>query len=430
MADGNNMNGETVKPIPSEIGEQNSIEEILAKSALPDGPDDFAATQKSPRSFINPIDLLRRREIRKDRQTTEIQGNFDSDSTILVSLVQINESLNSTNFTLNPPTQLAFTFEDIEKLKKAFEAQPGERNKIAQAIRKLRETTMHNTFGRLTGDIRMLNLDRGATEEEADQKVQAFTYPLEGQRNKQFGGLDKEIQLDILRGAQMERGALLIGNVEPHYLYFLHGLPLDPQLNQDDIEDQRRRFREAESDEKIKIAATLRRRVVSAQKATLEANIPRFKELGRMTSGYDKKFPHLLREISALESGFASLPLPSKNKAILDLLERKTEMATDFESELSRLQRLLEIELDHGTQPTSEDNSSRIHEMTLRIEDIIKSRLKIKNSMNKITEEEMDTEIRTLIGRYGSDAEQADEWYTGLRVFLLLRDAPSDILYL
>lgn len=418
-----------ISTLPATASSQVQQEE---SNSSPLSPEALVAIHKHRGTFADIKDLLSRTDRRRrgKEKVQESEDQFGADVARIATLVEIDSYMALTRFNeFSLPPQIFDTPEDILVSYATTDEKKDEKGKrkLRERVRLFTESTIKGTLTRLTDDIKVLYLDRGATQAEAGDEIDALTQHIVNGKKKVFGLLGKDQQMGIL-GMLSERRAEMLRDNMPHYMYHLTTYQEAAGLTDQQLAEKRRNFDTASEDEQVKMAAEARTKALAAMDRTRKANLDRLREI-EIQEG---KSPNVVdKEMEDLRATYRAGSLRQKERVIDRIKARKVVLSLPHLGEIARLRMALEAE-DHGITPQADlgninDDQSRLNAETTRIEELLLNRLSlgINTPFREISTKDMAEEVERLARVYGDPS--LSKTFEKVR---LLRTTPDEIFNL
>lgn len=398
-------------------------------------PEEIIAAHKHRGSFADIRSMISpaERSQRKEEKKVKAEDQFGADVERIAILLNIDSSMDATRFNEFglPPQVFPVPEELLVRYATANEKKDErEKGELREGVRLFTEQAIKRTLARLTDNIRTLYLDRGATQAEAGDEIDALTQHIVNGKKKVFGLLGKDQQMGILGTLSERRAEMLRGNMMPQYMYYLseYAEAALPRLTDQQLAEKRRNFDAASEDEQVKMAAEARTKALAAMDRTRKTNLDRLREI-EIQEG---KSPNVVdKEMEDLRATYRAGSLRQKERVIDRIKARKVVLSLPHLGEIARLRMTLEAE-DHGITPQADlgninDDQSRLNAETTRIEELLFNKLSlgINTPFREISTEDMAEEVERLARAYGDLS--LSKTFEKVR---LLRTTPDEIFNL
>lgn len=413
---------ETEKPDSTDIENAQSFPNI--EKSVPLNPNSLMGPH-----IIRIPDILRREKVNEDR-SKEAEEKLRADLSRISILQRIGQELNETRFNesaLNP--QL---FPDIEQVLSAYQnSSATDKQRRKEGIRIFTEKTIKGTFTRLSGDIKVLYLDRGDTHNDADKEIQTLTESPDPKKKKGFGNIGKDAQIAILENMSHRRSELLTGNMIGQYLYFLRAYQDELSFSSEKIKEIEDQFSNASDQFKTKIAAETRIKALKAMEKFKNANIERLRAL-KIWEGDDEYA--IDRELETMQANYSIGTLQQKSEIIESILDKKASIGLRHLDKIIKLRQTLEGDATLEQEPLDVSHidldSQRLAEETAQIEYLVKIMVKNNQKNTGFSYGEADTSDMANSIDALAVKHQDPELSETFQLIRLLRNTPSEIFKL
>lgn len=400
-------------------------------NSLPFNPRALVDFHRHRGTFADIKDLLSRidRRRRGEEKVQESEDQFGADVARIATLAEIGSDMATSRFNESGISPLVFdTPEDILVGYATADERKDEKGKreLRERVRLFTEEAIKGTKTRLIDDIRILYLDRGATQAEAGNEVDALTQHVVNGKRKVFGLLGKDQQMGILKMLSERRAEMLRDNM-PHYMYHLTTYQEAAGLTDQQIDQMREDFKSADEGTQAIMSADARTKALSAMNTSMAANIDRLRQIEELEEG-------IVPIADKLGDAYEKGSLPTKGKILERVLERKVDLSLPHLHDIFRLRRILEHaeETDQETiDPEGRmTKQARLLAEVARIDVLIRKRLALighggikHRSLGELYVDDMEEEIAYLAATYKDPS-----LLSAFQKVRLLRTASSDLL--